>query len=73
VVFAWLKSKPVPAPTDLELELIESLEAVTECVEEHHMCSEAADEGRQILERAKDELGIVGAAASLDSNRRKTG
>jgi hypothetical protein len=72
VVFSWLKSKPVPTPTDLELELIESLEAVTECVEEHHLCSEVADESRQTLKRAKDELGIVGAAASLDSHRRKS-
>lgn len=57
--FSWLKAKPVPAPTDLELELVEALEAVTDCVEQHSPCADVAEDGRQTVERAKEALGIV--------------
>jgi hypothetical protein len=55
----WTKAKPIPAPTDLELELVEALETVTECAQEHVGCSDAIDESRELLERAKTTLGIV--------------
>jgi hypothetical protein len=59
-MFSWLKPKPIPAPTDLELRLVEKLEAVTQCLEGHHICDDIVDESRQTLETAKAELGIVG-------------
>ncbi len=52
------RSKPVPVPTELDLQLVDALQAVTECVEEHEICSKAASEGREVLERAKTELGL---------------
>jgi len=64
MVFSWLRPKPVPAPTDLELELVEALEAVTECVEEHNVCADVAQDGRQTVERAKETLGIVERGAN---------
>jgi hypothetical protein len=61
-MFSWLKPKPIPAPTDLELKLVETLEAATECLEGHNICDEIVDESRQALLSAKAELGIVGSA-----------
>ena len=62
MLFSWFRTKPVHAPTDLELDLFEALEAVTDCVEEHEVCSDLAQSGRQTLKRAKRELGIVNDA-----------
>ena len=58
-MFSWFKTKPLHVPTELELDLVEALEAVTECVEEHEVCSDLAESGRETLVRAKQELGIV--------------
>lgn len=52
------KSKPVTAPTELDLKLVEALQAVTECAEEHHVCSGVVHDGREVLEQAKAELGL---------------
>ena len=52
------KSKPVPVPTELDLKLVEALEAVTECAEEHHLCRDVVDDGREVLEQARAELGL---------------
>ncbi len=56
--FPWLKAKPIPAPTDAELELVDALEAVTECVQDHSPCQSVATESREVLERVKESLGI---------------
>ena len=52
------KTRPVSTPTELDLQLVEALQAVTECVEEHHVCDAAAQEARAALKRAKAELGL---------------
>ena len=52
------RPKPLSAPTELDLQLVEALEAVTACVEEHHVCDKAAEDGREVLKRAKTELGL---------------
>jgi hypothetical protein len=57
--FPWLKAKSIPVPTDTELELVDALEAVTECVEEHSPCQSVAAEGREVLDRVKESLGIA--------------
>ncbi len=59
MVFSWFKPKPLHTPTELELDLVEALEAVTDCVAEHDICADVAQDGRNTLARAKDELGIV--------------
>ena len=64
MALSWLKAKPVPTPTDLELELVEALEAVTDCVEEHHLCDAAAQEGRATLDHPREQLGIVERSAA---------
>ena len=61
MILSWLRGKPVPAPTDLELELVDALEAVTQCVESHSICADAAHDGRETLDKAKEVLGIVEA------------
>ncbi len=65
----WFKKKP-HAPTDLELELIESLEAVTACVEDHNICGPVADEGRAALEHAKAELGVIERSGRTEPSAR---
>ena len=65
MVFSWLKAKPVPAPTDLELQLVDALQAATDCIEEHNVCADVAVEAHEVLEKAKDELGIVGHPNAL--------
>jgi hypothetical protein len=54
----FLRSKPELVPTELDLQLVEALEAVTECAEQHDICDTAAKEGREVLEHAKAELGL---------------
>ncbi len=56
---SWLKARPVPAPSDLELELVDALEAVTQCVDERSACDEVASQSRQVLQHAKEKLGIA--------------
>lgn len=57
-VIKLFKSKPVSAPSELDLKLVDALEAVTECVEEHDVCRETARDSREVLEHAKAELGL---------------
>jgi hypothetical protein len=64
----WITAKPVPAPTDLELDLVEKLEALTECAEDNATCPEVVAESRNLLDRAKDTLGIVSEAAGAKRN-----
>ncbi len=52
------KTKPLPVPTELDLKLVEALEAVTDCAEEHHLCGDVVHDGREVLEHAKAELGL---------------
>ena len=52
------RPKAVPAPTELDLQLVDALQAATDCIEQHDVCSEAAHEAREVLEHAKSELGL---------------
>ena len=52
------QSKPPATPSDLDVELVETLEAVTECAEQHDPCDGVARKGRKVLKRAKAELGL---------------
>lgn len=54
----FFKTKPEDTPSELDLELVEALQAVTDCAEANHVCGDAADNGRKVLERAKAELGL---------------
>jgi len=72
MTFRWTKAKPIPAPTDLELELVEALETVTECAEQEAVCPNAVEESREVLERAKTALGMAprGGESRAGADRR---
>ena len=58
VVMKLFKSKPLPVPTELDLKLVEALQAVTDCAEAHDVCPEVVHDGREALDIAKAELGL---------------
>lgn len=59
VKLPWSRSKRLAAPTDLELELVDALEAVTECADEAGGCAEDVRHGHDVLLQAKQELGLT--------------
>ena len=63
---SFFKSNPIAAPSDLELDLVEALETVTECAERAGLCEEATEESQKVLERARRELGVKPAAETAN-------